>query len=34
MLNKEGASFLHGKVLNVVSVSVCSTGFLLFGYDQ
>lgn len=34
MLSKTGVPFLHGSILIAAITSVCSSGFLLFGYDQ
>ena len=34
MVDKSGSSFLHGPWLVAAITSVCSAGFLLFGYDQ
>ena len=34
MASKEGTSALRGKMLIAAITSVCSSGFLLFGYDQ
>jgi MFS family permease len=34
MVSRTGTHFLHGPVLVAAITSVCSSGFLLFGYDQ
>jgi MFS family permease len=34
MSSKKGTDFLHGPLLVTAITSVCSSGFLLFGYDQ
>lgn len=34
MASRIGVSFLHGPMLVAAITSVCSSGFLLFGYDQ
>ena len=34
MLSSTGAAPLSGKTLIALITSVCSSGFLLFGYDQ
>jgi MFS family permease len=34
MASKTGSPFLHGPLLIAAITSVCSSGFLLFGYDQ
>jgi hypothetical protein len=34
MLSKTGLNSLHGPLLIAAITSVCSSGFLLFGYDQ